>query len=319
MFNKKNIFRIFLTSIFVFVVYYYLTKKDLLQVLISVNIKYLIFAILIAWLIMVLTTWLTFTVRLKKYRHKLFDLIFYPVTQILWGYVMPVQGSLFFSTLYFKRIHNVGISKSISVNLFFMNISLFLGSLLGLGYSIFFIRDTMLVALFFIALFGSFLPLVLSLFLKGKTFHSRFTFVKKVFNYITATSFDFSESFKYVLNNKLFILVYLTRNILFISWLSLIAYSLEIKVPVMAIAILYFFMEVSLVFKFTPGNWGIQQLIGGILFSSIGLLPEDAVAITTFTLSITFLLGISFGILGNFIFFRDFNILNYIKKTSPIN
>ena len=140
--NKTSSLRkIILVSLSVFVfgwLLFYFIKNGYLNRLLQLGISFWVITVLWVWLVMLMSSFLTFSIRLKRkvLPENFIDISLFPIAQNLWGYLLPFQGSILFSMLYFKQVHGKGITDSFSVNVFFVLVSMFIAGVLGVIFLI---------------------------------------------------------------------------------------------------------------------------------------------------------------------------------------
>ncbi len=115
----KNFFSITILFISIYLIYYYLDRKDYITFFTKLSLFEWIIISTLGWLIMILTTIITFDLRIPDKKKSIKEIITYPLLQSLWGYLIPFQGSVIFSLFFFKKVHNLSVLKSLSVNLVF--------------------------------------------------------------------------------------------------------------------------------------------------------------------------------------------------------
>jgi hypothetical protein len=126
----KNFLSFSILFISIYLIYYYLNSKDYITFFTKLSLFEWIIISTLGWLIMILTTLITFGLRIPDKKKSIKEILTYPLMQNLWGYLIPFQGSIIFSLYYFKRTHNLSVLKSLSVNLIFLFISIILTGIL---------------------------------------------------------------------------------------------------------------------------------------------------------------------------------------------
>ena len=64
----------------------------------------------------------------------IFDSLTLPISQNLWGYIIPFQGAFLYSLVYLKAKYKIEATNSIAVYLFVILASMFLGGISGIIY-----------------------------------------------------------------------------------------------------------------------------------------------------------------------------------------
>ena len=309
----KNFFSITILFISIYLIYYYLDRKDYITFFTKLSLFEWITISTLGWLIMILTTIITFDLRIPDKKKSIKEIITYPLLQSLWGYLIPFQGSVIFSLFFFKKVHNLSVVKSLSVNLFFLFISFILTGIFGLFYLMTNnVENIYLLFIFILFLLIGFFPYFYKV-IRPRFKNVEFRIFKKLFINFDGIFLGIQESFKLTIENKKILSTYVLRLFLLIGWYYLIVRFLNFEIYLSEVIILYLFLELSIILKITPGNWGIQQIIVGFVFTAINKPPEFAIIVTTTALISIFFLTFTIGLVANFFFLKSIKI-NSLKS-----
>lgn len=237
-----------------------------------------------------------------------FDTLTLPITQNLWGYIIPFQGSFLYSTFFLKSKYKINFKSSFSAYFIIIVASLFLGGITGITYllanngsfnqGIFFI--------FFIAFpgfpfFGKKCLISLNLSNGSKLFKFQQYFL------------NIMEDIVMLLKNKKFLINIFIIDICYVvtyaSWSFWISEVLGYDIPFIFFLSLGFLMKLHSFTKLTPGNVGVIQLLVGGYFSLFNLNFELGVIISLIQLVTTFLFGFPIAMITTIKSFNNFKNL----------
>jgi hypothetical protein len=245
-----------------------------------------------------------------------FDTLTLPITQNLWGYIIPFQGSFLYSTFFLKTKYKINIKSSFSVYFIIILASLFLGGITGLIYLLA-NNGSFKQGLFFIF----FIALPVFPFL-GKRFLISLNFLNesKLFKF-QQYFLNIIEEVVALLNNKLFLINLFIIDICYVvtyaTWSFWISEVLEYGIPFTFFLSLGFLMKLHSFTKLTPGNMGIIQLLVGGYFSLFDLNPEIGVVVSLIQLITTFFFGFPIGLITTILSFNNLKsdvFTNFFKK-----
>jgi len=239
---------------------------------------------------------------------KTIDIFLLPSVIGLWSFIIPFQGSLLFSTYFFKKKYNMKISESLSINIYLYLVTL---CFTGLFLLIFIINskeyNLLLIFIALILLLNPFLLKLLRYFLNKIT-----TNENKILSKIKTFIFSVLNSTNFLWSNLKFtliiLLIYIIKLIISIYWFYYIAHILSFNMSLFEVALISLVMSVSLIIKLTPGNLGTVQVISGGFMASIGSSADNAILITLFASATVLLINFTIGVLGNFYYFKTMNI-----------
>lgn len=309
---RKNILTYFLGTIIVIISIEIFDIKQSLLALLNISTSYLILSIAIAQIIY-LVSGLQYNTILKVQGLQLskFDIIVLPVVMNLWSLLVPFQGALLFSTIFFNKKYGRTVSDSLSVSLFLYMITVSFTGFIGLIFMLLYERNNLfvLILLTFFML-APFLLSVISYFFR----HSELEYnslppnLSKLSKFIL-TSFD---SILSLLNDRhllyKIIILKLAQTFLVGFWYWIIAKALSIEINFIVLMILSLIGELALIIKITPDNIGVNQLLSGTLLAAMGFNPQWGVIISLAASATTLLLIFTVGLYGNHIFMKQYGI-----------
>lgn len=266
-------------------VYKILIKTDLNLILYSLFIGYLLYLVPGLELKLSLN-------KLCSINLKLIDVLLFPISCSIFGYIFPFKGGLVFQALVLKNKYNVGYTNNISI---FIISYLFIFIFSGIFFIIFFMISNQ--PIFYFPSFS--ILYILSMFMIYKVLYSDFFLFKNSTNFfIVSINKIFVElreiSTDIDLMFKLFFLS-MIRLFLRIFWYYIILSSLDFNSAIFISFLLSLFYECSSLLKIIPGNLGVNEFVTSSLllyFGStidIGFYTESIVRLTG--LSLIFTLG----------------------------
>ncbi|MFW5803692.1 MAG: lysylphosphatidylglycerol synthase domain-containing protein [bacterium] len=306
---KKNIISFIFLVTLLAIVYIYIEEK--IYILLKVSYLEILFSILFALSLHFFSGIQYYFIRkqfgvsLKKK-----DVFFLPSVMGLWSFIMPFQGSLIFTTYFFKKKYNMKISESLSINIYLYLITLFFT---GLFLLIFLFTsnnyNTLLIIISILLIINPILVKFTRILL-DKTNISKHKIVNKIRSFVISV---FSST-NFLWSNTRFTIIilstYIIKLIISIFWFYYIAHILSFNMSLFEIALISLIMSVSVIIKLTPGNLGTVQIISGGFMALINSSVENAILITLFASATVLLINFTIGVIGNFYFFKTLNIFN---------
>lgn len=234
------------------------------------------------------------------------DLLLFPITLNLWSYIIPFQGSMIYSTLFLRERFHIKLTESFTLNIYILLVNIVLTGLIGLIFSIY--TNSILSLLGLIALSLLLSPIfifVANLVLK-RIGIVRIKLLSKLLSIISQIVDNSSELW----SNKNLTLYTFGLNILHlmfsIVWYWWIAHITNLNVDFISVTLLTLFLRISMIFKITPGNLGIEQIVSGLLMSLIGSNPQFGIIISLYTTITTLLIVFTIGVYSNFQYMKYF-------------
>jgi uncharacterized membrane protein YbhN (UPF0104 family) len=244
-------------------------------------------------------------------RFSLFDTIMFPITMNLWSLLVPLQGALIFSTIFFARKYGRTVSSSLSISLFLYLVTASLTGLFGLIFMTYTSRKDIItvIALLTIALS----PLII-LLLDGvlrwilpffKVVHP---LILKLSSFIATTVValkDLMQDWKLLVH---VVLLKTLQTFLVGVWYWVIARGLGFQLNFLVLLLLSLVGELAIIIKVTPANLGVSELVSGALLAALGYNPQWGVLISLTASATTLLLIFTLGLYGNHMFMKVYGI-----------
>lgn len=240
-----------------------------------------------------------------------FDAIIFPITMNLWSLLIPFQGALMFSTIFFARKYGRTVSSSLSISLFLYLVTVSLTGILGLAFII--SKGTtpvfMIIALISIIL-SPLIILLLDRILRWilRFFSSVPPLILKLSSFIAASIValrDLMQDWKLLIR---IVLLKIMQTLLVGVWYWVIARGLGFQLNFLALILLSLVGELAIIIKITPDNLGLSQLLSGALLAAMDYNPQWGVLISLTASATTLLLIFTLGLYGNHVFMRDHGI-----------
>jgi len=213
----------------------------------------------------------------------LIDQFLLPVSMALFGYLVPVNGGMLFSLFFMKKKLSVDIKEGLSIGVYSLYISFLLTGLIGFLYCIFY--NNQLVVILPLSFILILFPLIVNIitFNLDKVKLKKMPFLGKVTGFLRNVSVSSNSQFKnrrsliqLLIINVLMIVVHIASTYWLISMLNL-------KVPLLSVALITLFMRMSSLVRVFPGNIGIDELFAGGIFAFFGLSPSDGIVLVIYS------------------------------------
>lgn len=234
------------------------------------------------------------------------DIVLLPVAMNLWSFLIPLQGSAIFFMLFLKHRHKLKVSDSLSITIFLYLVTIFFAGLVGIVFAVIY---NLLFSLFsLISLIFMLNPLFIivghkiverlpEIKIKVKFIQFIITFFKETVLNINKMWFDYKRV-------ALFLMLIICRMLVSAFWYMWIARILGYSdIPFLSLLLLALWLTVSLIVRFTPNNWGVLQLISGLMFSLIALSPEQGVMISMVASATLTIVAFTLGAAANLYYF----------------
>lgn len=215
------------------------------------------------------------------------DVFALPVTQSFWGHVIPVQGSFIYGAAFLKSKYGANVSATMAVYLFITVTSLVVGAFFGIAHSMF--TDVRFLPIYiFLALMPLWLVLARRILLAMRLKVGVLLRLKEIIDTVLGSMVT-------MMREPIFVLKVIVLDLCYVSLFSLWSYylsqSLELGVPIGIWVLVSFFVKLTIVAKFTPGNMGVIQLFTGGVLSAYGYPAEAGLLISTLQLGLLVVLS----------------------------
>jgi len=215
------------------------------------------------------------------------DTLSLPMVQNLWGYIIPFQGSFIYSAAFLKMKYKAMIESTLSVYIFTILSSLFLGALFGFFFTLNFNWELSLI------------------FLLVMTFPIIIIIVNRVLNYVKP-KFLFLQKAKAVISSIIGSLIFMIKDkkltlkvvildvlyvLTYASWSYYLSEIFQFAIPFPIFILLAFVIKVSLIAKITPGNMGVNQLFSGGFLALYGFSQDIGIFISILQLALLALMS----------------------------
>jgi hypothetical protein len=252
-------------------------------------------------------------------RLSIIDRITFPISRNLWSYLVPFQGSLAYSLVFNKFKYKVKLIDGFSINLYIILFNFFFTGIIGLYYSLNLEKRSFLIFILSFLFAASPLLLILTNIIINKIKIPEKIIFKFLFLNIQKAATSISNLFKdlnFTINIFIFNIIHTLITTLWFYWT---VWIFKLNIDFISVILLALILKTSLIFRLTPGNVGIEQLLFGGIFFLIGYDPKTGVLISLFHKSITIFLSFSIGVLFTLLNFKYFSlnkILDSIKKVN---
>jgi uncharacterized membrane protein YbhN (UPF0104 family) len=247
------------------------------------------------------------------------DILLLPIVGNLWSFIIPFQGNLMFTTVFFRKKYNMEISESFSISIYLYLITLSFTGFFILLFSVY--QDMLFSWLSVISLLLILNPFFLYLLqiILGKISLEHFVRLNKLYVFLTEVIVSTNKLWSNLRFTMLMFFLDIIKIGLNILWFYWIAISLDFDLSILTVAIISLIMTISIIIKFTPDNLGVAQLVTASFIGLIGGNVEATTLITLFASAISIVVMILIGIPSNIYYFKVLN-LNWssIKNASKV-
>lgn len=315
----KNILIYIVTALLIYFVISHYISVEQIELLKNVSLFQISISILIALMIFSVSGNQFSYILFKSTKTKLSipDRIGFPTARNLWSYLIPFQGSFAYSLAFIKFKYKVNLKDGLSINIYLLLFNFFFTGFVGIYYSlqsdqlpiIFLIISILLLSIpFLIILFDIILNSVKPP--KSKMFKFLIENISKVSTGITLLWKDLRFTTNVFLYN-------IAHTLVTITWFYWTVHIFNLNIDLISVIFLALILKVSLIFRLTPGNLGVEQLVYGGIFALMNYDPKLGVLISLFHKSITIIISLSIGSIFTFINFKYFSfssVMNSLKK-----
>lgn len=242
------------------------------------------------------------------------DILLFPIAMNLWSYIIPFQGAFIFGVAFLKAKYQVRIAQGAAINIYAYLISLVLTGAIGLYLAAAQAMLFSLLALVSLAFILLPIAVVFLAFILNKMpslWADQNRWLKKLQSFFLTIIDGISELWQdKKLTSVMFFFNVLHIVVSFI-WYGWAAMALGLSIPVSSIVLLTLMVRASLIFKFTPGNWGVEQLISGGVSLLLQGSAADGILISLFTNLTSLVLILTLGSLSTIYNLRFFKISNF--------
>ena len=312
----KSVFSVILALFLFLLAYKYLLNKELKSILLKVSFINILSSTLFVF-VSFLVSGLQLNYMFNKQKVKLsnYDTLSIPYVINLWGYIIPLQGSFLYLITYLRSKYQIKLTDTSFLYAFIFLVSLSFFGIVGL--IILYVTSNLTIEIFIILLLSATSPLFILLAVKFKKIFllkNRFLIrVLDTFDYISTNMVGLLKNYKIVLMIVFFNLLITFINTLWSYWI-IIVYNFD--VPFSVVFVVSIIMNISMLFKFTPGNLGLNQIANGGVFILFGYDPSIGVFISIFQFLSLLVFSFPLGLIFSINNIKDFSVSDFRKVLS---
>ncbi len=250
---------------------------------------------------------------LKKHMG-LADVFFLPIAINLWSFLIPVQGGTIYSTSFFKLKYKIKLSTALSLSLMIYLITIVLSGFVGVV--LYFSNSSIHPSILGISLAMMMCPIVVKPCLTLSKYLServQWTVFKRLINFLQEMGTAVS-SFSNFKNAAGLIALNLLHVVLSVGWYFYISKSLGFDHSLLTITLLVLVMRLSIIFRFTPGNLGVEQAVSGAVLAGTGGAVQEGIVISLFATASSMVLVATIGSIFTVV---NGSYFNFKSKTPP--
>lgn len=244
-------------------------------------------------------------------RHvKLYDLLLIQIAMRFWGYIIPLKGGLIYSTALLRCKYGIKISEGVSMGIYNYTMSLFLTGVIGI---IFAMKNGKIISCLSIcSIVFIFSPIFIVLLSRcfctvSMSRNSSLLKIKECFVSVNQNINILSKKVWTTIGILGLNLIHTVLTIFLYYWANII-FNLELSA--ISIVCLALVMKLYIVFRITPGNIGIEQLVAGAVVGIADGSVSDGIFISFFITLIITVIAFSVGALYSILNMKYFNVKN---------
>lgn len=235
------------------------------------------------------------------------DILFLPATMHLWSYIIPVRGGILYFIYALKNKYQLNLISGISFGIYTILINIFLCGIIGIF--IYFAAPNSHEILFILSLSIMAIPIIFFSISALKIDHIKFknSLLNKAINIYTSTA-------SITANKTIFIIhlaSYIAGLFVSISFYYSAALFLNIQTTILQVVLISLSQRISLIFKFTPGNMGIQEWFTSTAYTLSGGNFTDGLILSLMLRCFEMIIAFTIGTAGHILNHTGANL----KKT----
>lgn len=294
---KRSSIKTFISILLIVIIFYFLNNSGYLEPILE--IKKSVFLSLLALALLsffVLGFQMGFMIKeQEKISLTISDKLFLPLSMSLFGYIIPSNGSMFYSIYFLKKKYNIDSSKGLSIGLASVYISFIVSGVFGVFLFIFAEKNVLILTSSLILIFT---PKIVSLAnkIQMKISLNSGGYLAKLQSFINSSilsSSSLMSNYKILIANYLFTLIYII--ITFISF-NLLNEALNLRLESSSIFFILIITRISSLIRILPGNLGVEEVYMAGIFKIIGQAMEKGVVFSILGRAVALIIIIPFGI-----------------------
>ena len=242
--------------------------------------------------------------RISKIRLSAYDTITLPFVINLWGFVLPFQGSLIYTTAYIYLKYKKGVADSLKAYLISFSIAMSIAGAAGLLFAGF---SNIHFSMLFISACLFLLINPVFLYAAGR-FAGNYTsnahsasLAKRVARSLAPSEHVDKQLVVYL------VLLKLLNVSLACMWAYWAVIYLKINFSLIQLGLIFLLMNLTMLVKILPGNIGINQFAAGGLALLVGGTANDGFMLSSFQYLTNIFIAIIFGGIFSFLNFKYFS------------
>ena len=317
----KNLLLYIVTAVLIyFVISHYITSEQI-ELLKNISLFQILVSIVIALAIFTISGNQFSYILSKTSNSKLntLDKTLFPIARNLWSYIIPFQGSFAYSLAFVKFKYKVNLKEGISINVYLLLFNFFFTGIIGIFYSI--RSENISLVFLIISVVLILIPFLILTFDKiiGNIKDPESRFMKFWIYNISKISSGIADLWKDIKFSTNVFLYNLLHTLVTIVWFYWTVHIFDLNIDLISIIFLALILKISLIFRLTPGNLGVEQLIYGGIFTLMHYDPKIGVMISLFHKSITIIISFTIGTIFTFFNFKYFSFNTIVNSLKTLN
>ena len=235
------------------------------------------------------------------------DIALYPLMNAFWGMIVPVQGSVLFGVLYLRLKYQFKMVSSAVMFVFLYLVNFLFAGFAWLFYALASSSTSRMVLLVAVFMLG--MPFYLLVF---RILLRRYGRMPLIPARLQDGLCECLDSLHVLLSDirELAILAafQLLRQLLMAVMYFSVGEACGFKVSVLWGYLVAVSQELSLVFKFTPGNIGLAEMVSGLVSGITGVSPVDGATVSLVCTVVNVCLCLCVGFAASWLFLRSVNL-----------
>ncbi len=309
-FKPAAVLKYLIAAALIYVLFRYTLGDRYLSVVKSVTAGAIAYSILVALL----------TYGLSGYQYAVFlrarfskplapaDYLTLPIAMNLWSFILPFQGGTVYSVLFFRAKYRVSLSESISFTIYIFLTTIALSGGVGIAFCILnreIYSPLMLLSVVFLC---NFVIIIALNRVMRKLVATKPSLLSRIYQITSNIVNSTAILWKDVRVTAVIFAVNLIHTA-FNTWLFYTAVkALDLPMGIFPVVVLSLLMKISILFRITPGNLGVEQFLSGFIVSFLGGRVADGALISLYLVFITIIIIGTIGVCTTIYNFRYFSV-----------
>jgi len=282
---NKNSFRLLIAAIFLFLAIRILCHDNYISLFKEISLLDLLVAMLISFMLSFSGGYILKFILQDQYQARIsfIDTCTIRLMMNFWSFIIPIRGGLLYILFFLNSKYKIKISEGASTNIFVYIVSFTFSGLFGLYYTIsngkVFSIETLVSLLFVLNIF--LLRGANALFQKLPT--AQFRLFHKLKLFLNTLVINSNRSFRNIKTTGIVFFLIVVRYFFQAGRYYWAAVVFGIDISFTTAMVLAIIIEMNnMIFRISPGNLGLNELLSGGVFAIIGESSQEGIIIALF-------------------------------------